>query len=136
MTREEEAIKIIEDYEVNGCGYCHQGGNEIPKAFNMAIEALKQAAWTPIKIRPLTEEEKEYYESLGWPNGYLDCTYDCSLPDDGQEILVTTRFGSVELDTFCRDSNDGCYFEFYCDIEDVVAWMPLPKAYQKESEDE
>ena len=37
----EEAIKIIADYEVNGCGYCHQGGDEIPEAFNMAINALK-----------------------------------------------------------------------------------------------
>ena len=36
----DEAIKIIENYEVNGCGYCHQGGTEVEKAFSMAIEAL------------------------------------------------------------------------------------------------
>lgn len=36
-----EAIEIISRYEVNGCGYCHQGGDEIPEAFNMAINALK-----------------------------------------------------------------------------------------------
>lgn len=39
MTRE-EAIEIIKDYDVNGCGYCHQGGDEIEEAFDMAIEAL------------------------------------------------------------------------------------------------
>jgi len=39
----EEAIKIIADYSVNGCGYCHQGGDEIPEAFDMAIAALKDA---------------------------------------------------------------------------------------------
>jgi len=41
MTRE-EATKIIKDYEVNGCGYCHQGGDEVEEAFKMAIEALEQ----------------------------------------------------------------------------------------------
>ena len=40
MTRE-EAAKIIADYDVYGCGYCHQGGDEVPEAFSMAIEALK-----------------------------------------------------------------------------------------------
>lgn len=39
----EEAIKIIADYDVNGCGYCHQGGDEIPEAFDKAIEALRNA---------------------------------------------------------------------------------------------
>lgn len=37
----DDAIKIIENYEVLGCGYCHQGGEEIEQAFRMAIEALK-----------------------------------------------------------------------------------------------
>lgn len=41
MTRK-EATKIIKDYEVNGCGYCHQGGDEVEEAFKMAIEALEQ----------------------------------------------------------------------------------------------
>lgn len=41
MTRE-EAAKIMRDYEVNGCGYCHQGGDEVEEAFKMAIEALEQ----------------------------------------------------------------------------------------------
>lgn len=37
----EEAIKIISNYEINGCGYCHQGGDEIEEAFEMAIKALE-----------------------------------------------------------------------------------------------
>ena len=42
MTRE-EAIKIIADYDIYGCGICHQGyEDQIIEAFNMAIEALKQ----------------------------------------------------------------------------------------------
>ena len=42
MTRE-EAIKIISNYDVNGCGYCHQGGEEIEEAFDLAIKSLE--AW-------------------------------------------------------------------------------------------
>ena len=37
----EEAIKIINNYEINGCGYCHQGGEEVKEAFEMAIKALE-----------------------------------------------------------------------------------------------
>lgn len=38
---ESEAIEIIECYEVNGCGYCHTGGEEVEEAFKMAVEARK-----------------------------------------------------------------------------------------------
>lgn len=38
----EEAIKIIQNYDANPCGYCHQGGDEVLTAFNMAIKALEK----------------------------------------------------------------------------------------------
>lgn len=38
----EEAIDIIKNYDVNDCGYCHQGGDEVEEAFNIAIKALEQ----------------------------------------------------------------------------------------------
>ncbi len=38
----EEAIEIIENYQVYGCGYCHTGGKEVEEAFRMAVEALKE----------------------------------------------------------------------------------------------
>ena len=45
-----KAIEIINDYDVNGCGICHQGFcNEIEQAFEMATEALeKQLIERPI----------------------------------------------------------------------------------------
>lgn len=48
--RKETAAKIIESYEVNGCGYCHQGGPEVEEAFRMAADALKNPA-RPCKVR-------------------------------------------------------------------------------------
>lgn len=89
--------------------------------------------WIPIKTRPLTDKEKEEYADLGYGEDSINFMYDCPLPDDGQEVLVTTRYDEVNTDTFYRD--DGCYFETYCDEDDVKAWMPLPEPYKAESED-
>lgn len=86
------------------------------------LPSVEENKWIPIKIRELAEEEKEEYPDI-------DYMYDCQLPDDGEEVLVTTISGLVTLDTFYRD--DGCYFECYYDEGDVVAWMPLPRPYAK-----
>ena len=87
--------------------------------------------WIPIKTRPLTEDEKAHYKDLGYDES-IESMYDCSLPDDGQTVLITDRSGNVEVDTFFKD--DGCYFECNCDADDVIAWMPLPEPYKAESE--
>ena len=66
MTRE-EAIKILSDYEENGCGFCHQGGDEVPQAFEMAVKSLK--AWDDLlqwldMIKPKTNPRTK---------GWIDC---------------------------------------------------------------
>lgn len=80
--------------------------------------------WIPVKVRPLTEEEKESYADEEY-----EFIYDCPLPNDSQEVLITTKYG-VEKTTFYTDC--GCYFENYEDEDDVIAWMPLPDKYEKE----
>ena len=97
-----------------------------------AIKLLEQQRWIPIKTRPLTEEEKEHYISLGWSEDSLEFIYNCPLPDDGQEVLITDSMGNVELDTFYSD--DGCYFENNCDADEVIAWQPLPQPYKEEQD--
>ena len=83
--------------------------------------------WIPIKTRPMTEEEREYYsEYLFEGNGLI---YECPLPNDGQEVLITSKFGSVEKTTFYTDC--GNYFEEYEDYDDVIAWCPLPNPYKE-----
>lgn len=37
----EEAAQIILNYDEYGCGFCHQGGQEIPAAFELAAKALR-----------------------------------------------------------------------------------------------
>ena len=100
----------------------------VEEAVSKAIEALEQTRWIPIKTRPMTEEEKE---EIGHEYAYM---YDCPLPDDGQDVLITDCWGNVEEDTFCRDY-EGCYFETNCDDGEVIAWMPKPHPYKAESEE-
>ena len=97
------------------------------KPFEIAKIAVQEVAeeynggWILIKTRPATEEEKEYYsEYLFEDNGLI---YECPLPDDGQEVLITSKYGSVDKTTFYTDC--GNYFENYEDYDEVIAWQPL-----------
>ncbi len=101
-----------------------------------AIEELpsvtpQEPRWIPLTKRPMTDEEREHYREWSDVEGAM--IFDCPLPEDGQEVLVSHgRY--VCVDVFCND--DGCYFEGV-DIDDVDAWMPLPKPYEpQESENQ
>lgn len=105
-------------------------------AYKKCIEIVKEVAaeynggWIPVKTRPMTEEEKEYYsEYLFEGNGLI---YECPLPEDGQEVLVTSKYGSVDKTTFYTDC--GNYFENYEDYDEVIAWQPLPEVYKENDE--
>lgn len=86
--------------------------------------------WIPIKFREATEEEKEICRELY--ECEMEKAYDCPLPDHGEDVLITTAYGDVKIDTFYND--EGSYFENYCDDDEVIAWQPLPKPYKKESD--
>ena len=92
------------------------------------IYDIEYSKWIPIKTKPLTEKKEE----MGTESPSM---YDCPLPDDGEEVEVTTYLGDVALDVFCRDSSGGCYFEYYCDDGDVLAWRHKPEPYKAESEE-
>lgn len=125
MTRE-DAIEEIKRWTpiLLVSGQCTE---KTSKAQDMAISALSEnkGEWIPITYRPMTEEEKEHYsEQIGCDKEDLDVMFNCRLPDDGEEVLITV-FGEVETDIFYRD---GDWYSFENrDIEDVRAWMPLPE---------
>lgn len=132
MTREErdKTIRILQWLHDNNFLF-RSIEEDVKFATEYAIEALEQK-WIPIKTRPLTDKEKEEYADLGYSEDSINFMYDCHLPEDGEEVLITTIYDEVRTDTFYRD--DGCYFETYCDEDDVKAWMPLPEPYKAESE--
>ena len=119
MTRK-EALQILDTIPTIG---------DQVDALEMAIKALEMGNWIPIKTRPLTGEEKVLFSDREYSEDSL-FIFDCPLPDDDQEVLVCSKWGTVTIDTFRRDENDGCYFEEYCDDGDVIAWMPLPEPYK------
>lgn len=102
---------------------------KLPSAENNVHDSENDAektGWIPVKFRPLTEEEQEQYPDYCY-------MADCLMPNEGDEILVTTTHGTVEKDEAGFD--DGFYLDSGYDWQtDIVAWMPLPKPYKTESE--
>ena len=102
-------------------GFIHT--HRFDKANQIIHDALLVDAgqeWIPFTKRPLTDEEKQEYP---------DWTYifDCPLPDDEEEILLSNGT-YVWTDTFINDGE--CYLDGGDDIDDGMAWMPLPKPYK------
>ena len=98
--------------------------------------------WIPIKYRPLTIEERESlsrYFGIDYEEIKDDVAFDCPMPDEGQEILISTSYG-VATDVCEHDcTDDGIYMyslENCGDWDGVNAWMPLPKTYKSEVQDE
>lgn len=88
----------------------------------LSAEAVQ--GWIPFKKRPLTDEEKQEYPDWTY-------TFDCPLPDDEEEILLSNG-KYVWTDTFINDGE--CYLDGGDDIDDGMAWMPLPKPYESKTE--
>ena len=127
-----EAIKYIR--------FCMMDGRwvngQIPRNFivdekwqagELAIKALESSSWIPVTTRELTDEEKD-------ENPEITFMWSCPLPNDRQDVLVTTSWGDVRIVTFFVD-DIGSYFDD-CSMgkDDVLAWMPLPKPYTKEEQ--
>lgn len=96
------------------------------------IEERKTGEWTPVKMRPMDSEEREYWEDqFGEELEDEDAVmFDCPMPEDGQEILVSYRKW-ISMDKCEIDG--GCYgLEGNGDWEDVIAWMPQPEPYREE----
>lgn len=105
---------------------------EIYQSSKMVIDLLNETEWIPVKTRKLTDAEEQ--DMLENSNYYYNYMFDCQLPEDGEEVLVTTSTGEVTTTTFYDEGLDGCYFEYYEDDGDVIAWIPKPKPYKAESE--
>ena len=74
-----------------------------------------------IKRLPTEEEKEEHLEAFDCEPEYI---LDCVLPDDGQEILIVTKWG---VDTDVCGIDEGYYLEKRGDWDDVIAWAEMPK---------
>lgn len=57
--------------------------------------------------------------------------FDSPMPEDGQEILISTPWG-VSKDIVEFDDYEGIGLEERGDFDNVLAWMPLPEPYKEE----
>lgn len=79
--------------------------------------------WNELIFRNLTPEEEKEYANFDW--SYMVE----NLPEYGEEVLVTDG-ESVWVDSF--DEGDYVYLSgTYGEIDNVTAWLPLPKPYER-----
>lgn len=89
----------------------------------------KEDSWIKVGYREMTREEAEEF------GVETDCwMYDCDLPEDNTEVLITSAYGDVDKVEFCRDVDGACWFDGYEDFDDVIAWMPVPEPYKEGAE--
>lgn len=87
--------------------------------------------WRVITRRPLTEEErKAYSEKLGYDVEYDNPFVYGNLPEHSQNVIITTKLGSVCVDRYF-DYGSLSGFDNR-GIDEVIAWMPLPEPYKEE----
>lgn len=111
------------------CSYYKDTWNVIPRP---------HGEWIPIKYRPMTTDERnefaEYY-GVEFCDTLVEKVFDCTMPEDGQKILISSSWG-VSEDVADNDiagegfTNYG--LEANGDWDGVDAWMPLPEPYKKD----
>ena len=86
---------------------------------------MSRPGWIPFKWREPDAEEKENHPDWTF-------VFDCPLPDDKQEILVSNGRW-VWKDEWSDDAGD-CGLESGDDIDEGMAWMPMPEPYRRDEE--
>lgn len=111
-------------------GY-NQALKDIKEAYNGLTVYDMDSNWIPIEQRPGTEEEYAEFSKFGTCPRSEFKVYTNEMPEDGQDVLITTKWGTVCEDIY-HDDVDASYFEDHDDPDDVIAWMPKPKGYVPE----
>ena len=97
----------------------------------------KEPQWIPIKTRPMTDEERDYWsDHFGYDVGYEnDTMFDCKMPEDKQPVWIQSRCGYVYEDV-CETEDGMLGLEGNGDWSDIVAWMPkyVPEPWKGEKD--
>ena len=112
--------KLEGDYTEYERGYIDAQRNMCSLPTIDAVEVV----WHKVTTRPLTAEEAEYYAEMELDG--IEYIFDCEMPDDGQEILIATKWGT-DKDICSNDAEYGIGLEGLGDWEGVYAWAEMPK---------
>ena len=135
MSYKQEAKEALECYRRNMEHVLGKDSSEV-KAIKTCITLIDEVEdkqqWIPIKTRPMTEDERQYFEEqVGVELSDDEAVFfDCPMPDDGQRIWVQSVNGYIWDDTCERDDFIG--LEGNGDWDTIVAWMPMiiPEQYK------
>lgn len=116
-----KAISIIKNafswYEDNARESEEEDWSGQHEALRMAMKALEQTRWIPVSER-LPEENGQYLITVKYKP---EASYENIYAEHGE-------WTDGQWDMFC--------FGHCGEVEDIVAWMPLPEPYKAESEGE
>ena len=93
------------------------------ESLSPSVDAVN-IVWHKVATRPLTAEEVAYYAEMGMDG--IEYVFDCEMPDDGQEILIATKWGT-DKDICSNDAEYGIRLEGLGDWDGVYAWAEMPK---------
>jgi Protein of unknown function (DUF551). len=96
-------------------------------AFDVAIKALDQTRWIPVSER-LPEKNGECLVTVSF-HFCGEIVFKCSFATDLHKV-DEYEFPEHKCGFYGIDSEWGSY-----EINDVIAWMPLPEPYKEESEE-
>ena len=87
--------------------------------------------WIPVKTRPMDPEEQvEWEERLGVILTKEEAViFTGEMPEDGQEILICSKYGHVTVDQ-CINDEYGLGLESNGDWDCITAWVALPDPYK------
>lgn len=125
--------ELIDKLRIAGMteGHCEILLNAADAIEQLVKERDAAVAWHKVTTRPLTEEEKAYYAEM--EIGGIEYIFDCEMPEDGQEILVATKWGT-DKDICCNDCDYGIGLEGRGDWDGVYAWAEMPQYKEVEHE--
>ena len=136
MTRE-EASNILNDFDVNFEGHTAE---EIAEAFDMAFKALEQEPCTPCI------EFKRYAKEMGFeieqePKAGHWTPISEGLPEENKTVIASSEYGVYPEARYTKENGWEWAYEtltdyYWAELANVTAWMPLPKPYKEESEEE
>lgn len=134
------------DVIIGKCLECAAEHEQLAAWLEELSERREADRWISIKTRPLTEEEKQNAiekhdidpDDLEYPFAWH---FDCELPklkegEQSVDVLVTTGLGFVKVTNFFIDYLGCPCFEDMDEAGELVAWMPLPKAYESEAKND
>ena len=133
MEQREKLIELIKDITARPTTLENDVNYLIANGVVVLPHNASVIKWHEVTTRPLNDEEKEYYADMEMEG--IEYIFDCEMPEDGQEILVATKWGT-DKDVCCNDCDYGIGLEGRGDWDGVIAWAEMPTYAKRKGGDE